>query len=326
MQTTKEKIIEYIKNKEPVSAKDLIDYIGISKQAIFVHLKNLIENKMICKIGTPPKVFYALNKEKDINKDIVIDENIKREINNNFLYISPIGEIKEGFDGFVFFCNHNNLDPVKTANEYINTLEKYNKYKLKNGLIDGMHKIKSSFKTINLDKLFYLDFYAIERFGKTKLGQLLLYSKQSQNKKMIKDLSSVIKEKVMKIIKEYDIDAVCFIPPTVKREIQLMKELENNLKLPLKKIKVVKIKSDIAIPQKTLNKIKDRIENAEKTFLINDKGYYKNILIIDDAVGSGATLNIVAGKIKQAKLLNKGKIIGLAITGSFKGFDVISEV
>lgn len=101
--------------------------------------------------------------------------------------------------------------------------------------------------------------------------------------------------------------------------------MENNLKLPLKKIKVVKIKSDIAIPQKTLNKIKDRVENTEKTFLIDDKGYYNNILIIDDAVGSGATLNIVAGKIKQAKL-NKGKIIGLAITGSFKDFDVISEV
>ncbi len=51
---------------------------------------------------------------------------------------------------------------------------------------------------------------------------------------------------------------------------------------------------------------------------------YKNILLIDDAVGSGATMNETAKQIK-----NKGiakKIIGIAITGSFKGFDVISEV
>lgn len=217
------------------------------------------------------------------------------------------------------------MEPIKTANEYIKTLKKYDKHKLKSGLIDGMDKIKTSFKKVFLDEIFYLDFYAIERFGKTKLGQFLLYSKQSQDKKMIKSLSASIRDEIINLIDDYDIDAVCFIPPTVKREVQLMKELEGNLKLPVKKIKIVKIKSDIAVPQKTLNKIRDRIENAEGTFFIDDRGIYNNILIIDDAVGSGATLNIVAGKIKQAKL-TKGKIIGLAITGSYKGFDVISEV
>ncbi|MDD3386422.1 MAG: hypothetical protein PHX92_00625, partial [Candidatus Pacebacteria bacterium] len=98
-----------------------------------------------------------------------------------------------------------------------------------------------------------------------------------------------------------------------------------NLKLSVKKINIVKIKSDIVVPQKTLNKIEDRIENAEKTFYLNDNGGHNNILIIDDAVGSGATLNVVAQKIKKANI-NKGKIIGLAITGSYKRFDVISEV
>ena len=47
--------------------------------------------------------------------------------------------------------------------------------------------------------------------------------------------------------------------------------------------------------------------------------------MVDDAVGSGATLNEIAKKIRDRKIC-KGKIIGLAITGSFKGFDVISEV
>jgi predicted amidophosphoribosyltransferase len=142
---------------------------------------------------------------------------------------------------------------------------------------------------------------------------------------MIKNLSISIRAKIINLISEYNIDAVCYIPPTIKREVQLMKELENNLKLPIKKIKIVKIKSDIAVPQKTLNKLRDRIENAERTFFLDDKEIYNNILIIDDAVGSGATLNIIAGKIRQAKL-TKGKIIGLAIAGSYKGFDVISEV
>ncbi|MCK9393573.1 MAG: winged helix-turn-helix transcriptional regulator [Candidatus Paceibacterota bacterium] len=325
MKTTKENIIEYIKNRGSVSAKDLISHIGISKQAIFIHLKKLMEDGLISKVGNPPVVFYILKNSESTLKSIILKEKIEKIINEKCLFITSIGEIKEGTSGFIYWCNRNNLDPVKTANEYVEILKKYDSYRLNSGLINGMKKIKASFEKVFLDKIFYLDFYAIERFGKTKLGQLLLYGKQSQDKKMIKNLSISIREKVINLIKEYNIDAVCFIPPTVKREVQLMKELESNLKLPVKRIKIVKIKSDIAVPQKTLNKIRDRIENAEKTFFLDDKRIYGNVLIIDDAVGSGATLNIVASKIRKANL-TKGKIIGLAITGSYKGFDVISEV
>lgn len=324
MEKTKEKIIKYVKEVGPVSAKDIIDYIAISKQALFLHLKYLVENNYLSKIGTPPKVFYILNEEKN-SIEVNFNEEVSDVINKNFLFISSIGKIKEGVNGFIHWCSSNDLDPIKTAKEYINTLKRYNKYRLKSGLIDGTQKIKDSFEKVFLDKIFYLDFYAIERFGKTKLGQLLLYSKQSQDKKLIKNLSFVIKNRILNLIKDYKIDAICFIPPTVKREVQFMKELEKNLNLSLKKINIIKIKSDIAIPQKTLNKLKDRVENAKNTFFINDKGSYGNILIIDDAIGSGATLNVVAEKIKRAKI-NKGKIIGLAITGSYKGFDVISEV
>ena len=69
----------------------------------------------------------------------------------------------------------------------------------------------------------------------------------------------------------------------------------------------------------------DRIENAKNTIVVDEKGTFKNILLIDDAVRSGATLNETAKKIKDRKIC-KGKIIGLAIVGSFKGFDVIGEV
>ncbi|MCL4417171.1 MAG: hypothetical protein M1365_10810, partial [Actinobacteria bacterium] len=68
-----------------------------------------------------------------------------------------------------------------------------------------------------------------------------------------------------------------------------------------------------------------RIENARQTIIVDDKRIYENVLLIDDAVGSGATMNEIARQIKDKYLVN-GHIIGLAITGSFKGFDVISEV
>ena len=154
---------------------------------------------------------------------------------------------------------------------------------------------------------------------------MLLYAKQSQNKNLIKELILDIEPRVQQLIKKYDIDAIGFIPPTVKREIQFMKELENNLLLHVPKIKIVKVKTEVTVPQKTLSKLDDRIENASRTIIVDGDLKYKNVLLIDDAVGSGATLNETAAQIKN-KGICSGNIIGLAITGSVKGFDVISEV
>jgi hypoxanthine-guanine phosphoribosyltransferase len=231
----------------------------------------------------------------------------------------------EGVEAFAFWCEKNKLPLAKTADEYLLTLEKYNHYRRPDGLIDGTEKIKNTFKDSCLDKLYYLDFYSIERFGKTKLGQLLLYAKQSQNRQIIKELISGIKEKINKFVASENFDGVAYIPPTVKRETQFIRELEKQLNLPLRKIKIDKIKTEIAVPQKTLNKLEDRVENAKKTFVVENSGAYKKILLIDDAVGSGATFNEIACKIRRAGICS-GEIIGLSITGSVKGFDVISEV
>lgn len=321
---TSKKIIEYIKLKNQVTANDLINYLGISSQALYKHIPKLIKKGAIYKTGRPPKVFYFIKEESSLKKDSNIKDILKKIINENYLIITPAGEMKNGVDGFSYWCDRNNLPIEKTAEEYVKTLAKYNAWK-KDGIIDGTQKLGGSFKEIGLDKMFYLDFYAIERFGKTRLGQLLLYAKQSQDKKMIKNISEEARSPILKLIKKYQIDAVSFIPPTVKREVQFVKELKNSLSLPLMEINLVKAKTEVIVPQKTLNKLEDRIENARRSIIINDKKTCKNILLIDDAVGSGATLNETALQIKKMNVCS-GKIIGLAITGSFKGFDVISEV
>lgn len=321
---TSEKIIAYIKEKGEASASELVGYLGISRVAVSKQLNNLLTENKLVKIGKPPKVFYLLAKEKAIPEEAVfLDKKIKNVVDKNYLIITPSGERKEGLDGFAYWCRKNNLPVEKTAQEYVRTFQKYDVFK-KSGLIDGIVKFKATFEKVGLNKIYYLDFYSIERFGKTKLGQLLLYAKQSQNRKLMKELTEDIRPMVDGLIKKHRIDAVGFVPPTVKREVQFMKELEKNLHPAVSRVSITKIKTDIIIPQKTLNKLEDRIENARKTFVVNEMGRYKNVLLIDDAVGSGATLNEVAKQIKEKRIAKK--VIGLAITGSFKGFDVISEV
>lgn len=92
------------------------------------------------------------------------------------------------------------------------------------------------------------------------------------------------------------------------------------------KITLLKVSGEVIVPQKTLNKLSDRIENSKQIKLVTGGNIkrYNNILLIDDALGSGATLNEVARQIKYQKMSKK--VRGLAITGSFSGFDVISEV
>lgn len=327
---TSDKIVAYIKKNKQATAKELADYLEISRQALFRQLSKLLKNNQIYKVGTPPKVFYftqeggARKIEIEIENELEADEVSKKLIEENFLVITPAGERKEGVEGFIFWCQKTKQPIQKTSREYVKTLEKYNTFK-KHGLIDGMAKIKATFPRVYLDNLFYCDFYSIERFGKTKLGQLLLYAKQSQNKVLMKELIATIKPKVDYVIEKYGIDGVGFIPPTVRREVQFMKELEKNLHQNVRKVSLVKVKTEITVPQKTLHRLEDRIENARKTIIVNEASSYEHILLIDDAVGSGATLNETAAQIKD-KGICRGKIIGLSITGSFKGFDVISEV
>lgn len=322
---TREKIIAHIKAEGSVSSKDIAEHIGISRQALFKHLPKLLSEGIIQKTGRPPKVFYSLARTRDddftLNK---VDGSARRVINKHYLYITPGGEMLSGWDGFLAWARKTAQDPIKTAKEYAATLRRYDAFR-KNGMIDGTKKMKATFQDFALDAVYYVDFYSIERFGKTKLGQMLLYAKQSQDKKMMKSVAEIARPQAQKLIKKYHIDGVLFVPPTVKRETQFMKELERNLRLPVRSLSVSKVKTPVIVPQKTLSKLQDRIENARATIVVEEKGAFKNILIIDDAAGSGATLNETAKKIVK-KGICKGKIIGLVITGSFKGFDVISEV
>lgn len=326
---TSQKIIKYIQENGQVTGSELVDYLSITDRAVRKQLKYLLDNARLVKTGKPPKVYYSIPSQTSTIKEgqdklDFTDKISQKLIKDNFLYITPRGTILEGLEGFVVWCQERKLDPIKTAVTYQETINKYQKYR-KQGLIDGMYKMKSSFDNIALDKVFYIDFYAIEVFGKTKLGQLLLFAKQSQNRELINQLADTVKPTVLKLISKYNIDGVGFIPPTVKRELQLIKQLQKRLNLDTRKLVISKVKTPVAVPQKTLSKIDDRIINARETIVVEGNDKYNNILLIDDAIGSGSTLNETAKKIRRRGQC-QGKIIGLAVTGSFKGFEVISEV
>ena len=150
------------------------------------------------------------------------------------------------------------------------------------------------------------------------------YAKQGQNKKLMQIIVDEIKNRVQNLVAQHNIDAVLYVPPTVKRKVQIMHFLQKELSLNLPVITVKKISSEIVIPQKALSKLFERVANAKNTFIVPSQKKYNNVLIIDDAVGSGATINEIALKVKAQKIAKH--IIGIAVTGSYKGFEIISEI
>lgn len=321
---TSQKIVNYLENHRQANAQELADYLEITDRGVRKQLLVMMKKGILTKKGHPPVVYYQLSPAPIKESEGSLSIDATNVINHNFLFITPTGEKLEGTNGFEAWCQKHNLPFVKTSREYVAMLKKFGQYK-KQGFINGLSKLKGMYKQVYLDNLYYLDFYSIDRFGKTKLGQLLLYAKQSQQANLMSELIKTLAPAINKLIETKNITSVGFIPPTVKRQIQFMSVLKKKLNLKVRFIEIQKIKSAVAVPQKSLSKLADRIENARHSLVVNDNSEHANILLIDDAVGSGATLNETARQIKEMSIC-RGKITGLAITGSYKGFDVISEV
>ena len=320
-----EEVLKTIKQYGPMRSSEIVKMLNVSAKTIYKHLLILQDEQMIRKNGKIPRIFYVYNETN--SEGVIISDESDQIIENNYIYVSPSGEMKRGVEGFQEWCKKNKFDfskEKKALSEKIRVVQKIKK----GGLISAKKKILSATENLNLDEVFFSDFYNLDHFGKTKLGQLVYLGKSSQNKELIGEIATIIKPAILNIIEKYKIGFVCFIPPTIDRKVQFLDVLKKRMKLSLPEVVAVKIPSTTKVPQKTLRKLEDRIINAQKTIAVNpNQKITSNVLIIDDATGSGATLNETAGKIRIILGENDNvKIIGYSVVGSFKGFDVISEV
>jgi hypothetical protein len=218
------KIIQLFDLQSEWTIKDIVARLDSSKQMVHLALNRLLEEGRVVKYGRTPKTFYV--KKIIAEKTAELADISKQEtdwLDAEFLLITETGDLKKGYEAFDLWCKQRKLPVAKTLVEYKKTKEKYKQYYGANQVIDGMEKLNSTkgYDAIYLDKLFYLDFYAIERFGKTRLGTLIHYAKQGQNKFLMKILVQEINEKMNALLLQYKVEAICFVPPTIRREVQI---------------------------------------------------------------------------------------------------------
>ena len=319
------KILSFLTENGEATPNQIAESTGFSRQYVHRKLADLLEFGAVLKLGKAPLVYYQIQKKSLPTLTEEISATDQAFLKANFIEISEDGRLLEGLDAFAYWCQKRKMPLAKTFQEFRLTVDKYNQFRDKEGFINGTEKIRTTkgFEKIYLNELYYLEFYAIERFGKTLFGQLLHFAKQGQNRKLSNRLIELARPGILALASKLGVQAVGFIPPTIKRQVQFMILLEKQLNITLPKVPMIKVRGEIVVPQKALSKMEDRILNANRSIVAGISPHFDKVLLIDDAVGSGATLNEAAGKLKQKGIADE--VFGVAITGSFKGFEVISE-
>jgi hypothetical protein len=324
---TKSKIIEIVHKNQQVTVKHLVEELGLTQAAVHRALNKLTELGTLGKKGTPPKVYYYLLKTKEPISEVNITKEDRSKLEQQYLYFEPTGQMHQGVAGFLMWMRstNNKQKPENCIQDYLGILKEAESHRGELGAIEATKRFSNLFEKVHLDSVYYYDFYSLIKFGKTKVGHLLHHGKQAQNKKLIKMVSTLSEPVLKKIIQREKIDAVVWTPHSIPRQVPFMSEYKKNLGLDIPNIEIVKVyHGDVPIAQKSLSKIEERILNAKETMVIvPTKITYKNVLVIDDAVGSGATLNELA---LQLKTKGVRKVLGFAVVGSYKGFEVIKEV
>jgi hypothetical protein len=185
-------------------------------------LSKLVQEQLLEKIGRPPKVYYRIKESavSSISNNVVTKEEADF-LAAHFNLFTETGNELNGLEAFEKWCVRQKLPLEKTVAEYIKTREKYLSYFGNNELIDGTEKLKNTkgFSKVCVDEMYYGDFYAIERFGKTAIGNLIHFAKQGQNKMLMEKICLLLKGKIEILIEREGIDVIGYIPPTIKREV-----------------------------------------------------------------------------------------------------------
>lgn len=321
--TIKEVVLNLFDEKKELTVKEITEKTNASKQMVHVVLNNLIANGIIQKLGSTPKTSYRKpDKEDAIQINDPLPQLTARELNllnNGFLIVNDLGNLLRGAEAFYLWCSQHKLPFEKALVEFEDVLKTEQLFYNKFGVINATDKLLNTkgYDKIWLDNLFYLAFNKRKHFGRTPLGTLMYYAKEGQSRFLMTKILEEIKTPIHEFINLQDADAIAFVPSTIKRELQLMKFLQSNLNLQLPIVEIKKVGGLIPVPQKSITKIESRIRNAENTYVVTDTRSFKHVVLIDNLVESGATLNQIAGKIKLKGIA--AEVTGLGIVGSFGG-------
>ena len=332
-----QQILDAFAWSEALWVTQIAESIGKSNVIVHKYLKELVEQGRLEKIGTGPMTKYLLTtsiepkkQEKKVTEDLW--ENLsyteRKLLDEIFLKFTPEWNILKWYNGFRQWCLERGLNIEEKVVSYISIYKHIEHLQNACWLIEAKQSFGNDFEAVFLDSAYYADQYKWMDFGRWKLAEMTFYAKQSQNKSLITESVDEIIHKIECHIQRGRYSAIAIVPWSIDRKNQLLKILKNRLKsLNLPFVNIIKYyPNGIAIPQKTLKTREQRIQNARNTIFVDDKNIkqYEKVFLIDDFVGSWATLNETARKLKQSWVK---QVDGFAFVGNLNlSYEVINEI
>ncbi len=321
-------ISKYIQDNTWATIKELVHFFNVTSMTIHRHMKILLSQSIIIKKWKTPYVKYYI-KEKETPSIHIFSPNDKRLLQHEWYQISKTWEELLWVKWFITRCETRKQSPEKAFQRWKKSIFYIDSITTPYGIIAT--KKLENYEWSTLEELIYGHIYALPEFGKTTYGTWMEIAKTYPSTDIFSQLIDAIQQPLKQLIKEKNIDALCFARPTANRSLQIMDYLEKTLFPEIPRIKVQK-KPWYFPPQKTLKKREDRIVNAKTSFeVIKNQQKYAHVLIIDDAVWSGATLVEIWNKIREAGFAEK--VTGFSIiwtaNGIFeeiKSFEVLANV
>ena len=160
------------------------------------------------------------------------------------------------------------------------------------------------------------DFYYVYIYEKA-IRQIISDYKLRNRKNLARDLAFLIKKPIFQLIEREKIDTIIPVPISEEREIERgfnqIEYLLDCLDIKYKKIERIKNTKHMY----ALKDNKKREKNVEKAFKNNLNLENKNVLIVDDIVTSGATINSICEELRKDNKNINIKIFSIAIARHF---------
>ena len=318
----------------PLGVTEIARMISKDRSLVHRYLKELVAQGKIEKVGKGSHTKYQLigdiasKKELQNVPDVLLPLEQADLLDQIFLKFAADGRMLQGADGFLIWCHERGLDPMGKAINYITIYEHLRSVQNSCGMVDATGNFTPHVAEMFLDQVLYADQYKRMEFGRGKLAELTFYAKQSQDYDLIMQSIKLIARKLQCLIKADTYDALAIVPWSIKRQNQLLYILKKELEyLNLPFVKIIKYyPHKIPVPQKSLKTREQRLSNAKNTIFVDDPACkkYKKMLLIDDFVGSGNTLNETAKKLKEEGVT---EVVGFAFVGNTDlSYEVINEV
>ncbi len=307
--TSLKPIVDILREKWPLSPSEIAWELWKTRALIQKYLRELVARGEVVKDGNTPHVKYRLKNSESIPQKrepsqlIDIDYPSRKIIDDNFTKFTSVGDRLDGLIWLQKWITTRSGNQQKILQNFINIQSQIASLYNVCGLINATWYFWKQFEEVFLDRVYYWDQYIWGEFWRGRIAEITFFAKQSQNKDLIQESIDTIFPKLECLIAREKYSALIITPWSIERKNQLLKILKNQLSLFW--IPVISLEkyspSKIFIPQKSLKTSQERIENARNTIFVDSAKIedYKKVLLIDDFVGSGATLNESAKKLKD---------------------------